>query len=213
MGKGENFTKMKRKEEESFYFQQTSRTLIRCSGFTLTPGNPPFSFRISLSLSFLRMCVCVLHMFCHSLSLFQSFFIFFIRQHGAATYPSLRNARAFQILVGTTGSAVAMSLSAESNRDTARKDGTKKTTNKKGKEHIRRRERLRREKGNYCKGSDRGEILFFAKQTRTRRCLFCALSSIQNLQQVTFAGNETRNEMYVPKTRYISRLGFRFSIN
>lgn len=120
--------------------------MIRCSGFTLTPGNPPFSFRISLSLSLSRMCVCILHM-CHSLSLFQSFFIFFIRQHGAATYPSLRNARTFQIPVGTTGSAVAMSLSAESNRDTARKDRTKKKNKQKGKKHIRRRERPRREKG------------------------------------------------------------------
>jgi len=44
-------------------------------------------------------------------------------------------------------------------------------------------ERMKRGKrGNTAKKSDHDEILFFARKTRTcRRCLFHALSSIQNL--------------------------------
>lgn len=170
---GENFTKMRRKKIFSIP-SSTSCTLIRRSRFTLTPSDPPASSRA---------------------------IFFFLAYLTSLSYPYIppssypcphlsrcsqlrclwrtRPSRAFQIPLGTTGSAMAMPLPAET--DTwirRRRTGWWKQKGNYGTVGW----RAGREGKNTAKKSDRGEILFFARKTRTcRRCLFRALSSIQNL--------------------------------
>lgn len=187
-GSGRDERKFHENEKKERIFpipSSTSRTLIRRSGFTLTPSNPhASSFRVVTIFFFLAYLT--------SLS-YSSI------PPSSYPYPHLsrcsqlrclwrrtrRASRAFQIPLGTTGSAVAMPLPVERNRYT---DTVKKNRMMETKGELRERERERRgiqggrEGGNTAKKSDRDEILFFVRKTRTRRrCLFCALSSIQNL--------------------------------
>lgn len=197
---GRKFHENEKKERIFPVRSSTSRTLIRRSGFTLTLGNPPASScRVALSFPSSR----VSHI--APLSLHPSFMpsppSVALQQHtpmslkrnssrvvGIFRYPQAQPEvpRQCRYLKKETD----IEIQREKGQDSENKRGTTR----------------KRERGNTAKRSDRGEILFFARKTRTRRrCLFRVLSSIRNLQQVTFAGNETRNEMYVPKTRYILR--------
>lgn len=103
---GRKFHENEKKERIFPIPSSTSRTLIRRSGFTLTPGNPfpvPLLSAIALSFSF---------SYTSRILLYPAFFISLLPSSGisAVFEKELVTSRAFQIPLGITGSAVAMLL-------------------------------------------------------------------------------------------------------
>lgn len=132
----------------------TSRTLIRRSGFTLTPSNPPASSRCAASFSFsriLRRSLISVPLLLHILApICRAAASILLRRLWRRTR---RASRPFQIPLGTTGSAVAMPLLAERNRysgysgegqDDGNKRGTMRERESEGREQRKREEILQR---------------------------------------------------------------------